>query len=110
MPETTFELLKGTLDLLILRVLELCPMHGSAIAERIFQVTHRTFRVKAGSLFPALHRLKQRGLVEGKWQQTPEGRHVRSYTLTREGKKRLAIEKKTWARIVRAMTTLLESA
>ena len=110
MPETKLELLKGTLDLLILRALELRPMHGSAIADRIFQVTHGAFQVKAGSLFPALHRLEQQGWVEGKWQETPEGRRVRSYTLTREGKKQLVIEKKTWARIVQAMTTLLESA
>jgi PadR family transcriptional regulator, regulatory protein PadR len=85
-------------------------MHGSAIGDRIFQVTHGTFQVKAGSLFPALHRLEQHGWVEGKWQETAEGRRVRSYTLTREGKKQLAIEKKTWTRIVQAMTALLESA
>jgi transcriptional regulator len=110
MSEAGLELLKGTLDLLILRVLELRPMHGSAVADRIFQVTHGAFQVKAGSLFPALHRLEQRGWVEGKWQETAEGRRVRSYTLIREGKKQLAIEKKTWTRIVQAVTALLESA
>ncbi len=110
MPEATLELLKGTLDLLVLRTLDLRPMHGSAIAERIFQVTHGAFQVKAGSLFPALHRLEQQGWLEGEWQETAEGRRVRSYTLTREGKKQLAVEKKTWTRIVQAMATLLESA
>ena len=100
MPDAALELLKGTLDLLILRALELRPMQGSAIADRIFQVTRGTFQVKAGSLFPALHRLEQQGWVEGEWQETAEGRRVRSYTLTREGRKQLAIEKKTWTRIV----------
>jgi len=110
MPEPTLELLKGTLDLLILRTLDLRPMHGSAIAERIFQVTHGTFQVKAGSLFPALHRLEQEGWIEGEWRESPEGRRVRSYTLTRDGRRQLAVEKKTWTRIVQAMNALLESA
>jgi transcriptional regulator len=110
MAEPTLELLKGTLDLLILRTLDLRPMHGSAIAERIAQVTHGAFQVKAGSLFPALHRLEQEGWIEGEWQESAEGRRVRSYALTRNGKRQLAVEKKTWARIVQAMTALLESA
>jgi PadR family transcriptional regulator PadR len=110
MPEPAIELLKGTLDLLILRTLDLRPMHGSAIADRIAQVTQGAFQVKAGSLFPALHRLEQEGWIEGEWQESTEGRRVRSYLLTRDGRRQLAMEKKTWARIVQAMTTLLESA
>jgi PadR family transcriptional regulator PadR len=110
MPEPTLELLKGTLDLLILRTLDLRPMHGSAIAERIAQVTQRAFQVKAGSLFPALHRLEQQGWIVGGWQESNEGRRVRSYRLTRDGRRQLAVEKKTWTRIVQAMNSLLESA
>lgn len=110
MPERPIELLKGTLDLLILRSLDLRQMHGSAIADRIAQVTSGTFQVKAGSLFPALHRLEQEGWIEGEWQESTEGRRVRSYTLTPAGRRQLATEKKTWARIVHAMTALLESA
>lgn len=110
MPERSLELLKGTLDLLILRTLDPGPMHGSAIADRIAQVTRRAFQVKAGSLFPALHRLEQEGWIEGKWQESNEGRRIRSYTLTRDGRRQLAVEKKTWRRIVTAMTALLESA
>jgi PadR family transcriptional regulator, regulatory protein PadR len=110
MAEPALELLKGTLDLLILRTLDLRPMHGSAIAERIAQVTQGTFRVKAGSLFPALHRLEQEGWIEGSWQESAEGRRVRSYKLTRDGRRQLAVERKTWSRIVRAMNTLLEPA
>lgn len=110
MPEPTLELLKGTLDLLILRTLALRPLHGSAIAERISQVTQGAFQVKAGSLFPALHRLEQEGWIEGEWRASTEGRRVRSYTLTRDGRRQLAVEKKTWTRIVQAMNALLESA
>jgi PadR family transcriptional regulator PadR len=110
MSKPTLELLKGTLDLLILRTLDLRPMHGSAIAERISQVTNGTFQVKAGSLFPALHRLEQEGWIEGEWQESTEGRRVRSYTLTGDGRRQLVVEKKTWTRIVQAMNSLLESA
>lgn len=110
MPEPALELLKGTLDLLILRTLALHPMHGSAIAERIAQVTGGAFQVKAGSLFPALHRLEQENWIEGEWQESAEGRRVRSYRLTRDGRRQLAVEKKNWTRIVQAMTALLESA
>ncbi len=110
MTKPPIELLKGTLDLLILRTLNLSPMHGSAIADRISQVTHGAFQVKAGSLFPALHRLEQDGSITGEWQESAEGRRVRAYTLTRHGRRQLASEKKTWTRIVQAMTALLESA
>jgi len=110
MPQPTLELLRGTLDLLILRTLALRPLHGSAIADRISQVTNGTFHVKAGSLFPALHRLEQEGWIEGAWQESAEGRRVRSYTLTRDGKRQLAAEKKAWERTVQAMNALLESA
>jgi transcriptional regulator len=110
MAEPALELLKGTLDLLILRTLDVGPMHGSAIAERIAQVTQGTFHVKAGSLFPALHRLEQEGWIEGAWQESAEGRRVRSYELTRDGRRQLVIERKNWTRIVQAMNTLLESA
>jgi PadR family transcriptional regulator PadR len=110
MKKLTLELLRGTLDLLILRTLELRPMHGVAISDRISQVTRGAFQVKAGSLFPALHRLEQEGWIEGQWQESAEGRRVRSYTLTRDGKRQLAAEKKTWIRTVEAMTALLESA
>jgi transcriptional regulator len=110
MPQPPLELLKGTLDLLILRTLDPRPMHGSAIAERISQVTRGTFQVKAGSLFPALHRLEQKGWIDGEWHESAEGRRVRSYSLTRDGRRRLAVEEKTWMRIVGAMKGMLESA
>jgi transcriptional regulator len=103
------ELLKGTLDLLILRTLALEPLHGAAVAERIAQTTRGTFQIKAGSLFPALHRLEQEGWVEGAWEHSPGGRRVKSYTLTRSGRKQLESETATWRRITAAMTRVLEA-
>ena len=107
MPQQT-ELLKGTLDLLILRSLELEPRHGLGIAERIEQVTRVTFIVKPGSLFPALHRLEQRGFVEGEWASSPAGRRARCYRLTALGKRQLVAEKKEWSRIALAVGRMLE--
>jgi PadR family transcriptional regulator, regulatory protein PadR len=102
------ELLKGTLDLMILRSLELMPMHGAAIAERIEQTTQGTFRVKAGSLFPALHRLEQEGWIAGEWTENAEKRRVKSYVITAAGRRQLTTERATWRRIVTAMDLVLE--
>jgi transcriptional regulator len=110
MAERSAELLKGTLDLLIMRTLDVRAMHGAAIADRIAQVTNGTFQVKAGSLFPALHRMEQEGWIQGDWVESAEGRRVRSYTLTRGGRRQLAGEKENWTRIVQAMNQVLESA
>ena len=103
------EILKGTLGLLILRTLELEPRHGVAIADRIEQLTRGTFTVKAGSLFPALHRLEQEGFIAGEWSLTGAGRRIKSYRLTPAGRQQLAAEKKQWARIVSAVGLVLES-
>jgi PadR family transcriptional regulator PadR len=110
MAERSAELLKGTLDLLIMRTLNLRAMHGSAIADRIAQITNGTFQVKAGSLFPALHRMEQEGWIQGEWVESAEGRRVRSYALTRSGRRQQAAEKENWTRIVQAMNQVLESA
>jgi PadR family transcriptional regulator len=103
------ELLKGTLDLLILRTLELEPRHGLRIADRIAQITAGTFQVKAGSLFPALHRLEQEGFIQGAWTTTAEGRRVKSYSLTSAGRLQLDRELDQWARIVLAVTQVLQA-
>lgn len=107
MPDRPTELLKGTLDLLILRTLALAPLHGAAIAERIAQTTRGTFQIKAGSLFPALHRLEQEGWIEGAWNTSADGRRVKTYTLTQSGRKQLAAEKALWGRIAVAMARVL---
>jgi transcriptional regulator len=109
MADSPTELLKGTLDLLILRALDLAPRHGAAIADRIAQTTKGTFQVKAGSLFPALHRLEQEGWIGGEWETSPEGRRVKVYTLTRSGRRQLAVETAQWDRIVAAMARALEA-
>jgi PadR family transcriptional regulator PadR len=104
------DLLRGTLDLLILRTLELQPLHGIAIADRIRQVTSGAFDVQAGSLFPALHRLEQEGWIRGEWTTTEQGRRIKSYTLTPAGRKQLSAEKRLWERIVTAVGQVLETS
>jgi PadR family transcriptional regulator, regulatory protein PadR len=101
------EILQGTLDLLILRTLELRPMHGVAIADRIEQVTNGVFAVGPGSLFPALHRLAERGWIEGKWGELESGRRAKSYALTAAGRKQLAEEKRNWRRLTTAVAQVL---
>jgi PadR family transcriptional regulator PadR len=101
-------LLQGMLDLLILRTLALGPRHGLGIADRIEQVTRGAFRIKAGSLFPALYRLEADGLVSGAWGESHTGRPAKLYTLTKAGRKRLAHERKSWARTTLAVRQVLE--
>ncbi|MGH9644618.1 MAG: PadR family transcriptional regulator [Terriglobales bacterium] len=108
-PESRVELVPGTLDLMILRTLELQPLHGVAIAERIGQVTGGAFAVKPGSLFPALHRLEQDGWIKGKWLTSESGHRRKCYSLTRAGTKHLKNEKKTWGRVVLAIARVLGS-
>ena len=103
------EVMKGTLDLLVLKTLELEPRHGVGVADRIQQISGGTFVVKPGSLFPALHRLEQDGSIKGEWTQTPEGRRAKYYRLTAAGQKQLSTEKKNWARIVLAIGQVLEA-
>jgi len=101
------DLLQGTLDLLILRTLELRPLHGVGIADRIEQVTKGTFQVGPGSLFPALHRLAEKGFVDGEWQELDSGRRAKVYTLTPAGRKQLTEEKQNWRRVATAVTQVL---
>jgi PadR family transcriptional regulator PadR len=103
------DLLPGTLDLLILRALELAPLHGVGVAARIQQVTRDAFIVKPGSLFPALRRLEQQGWVTGEWAPSENNRRARYYTVTRSGRMQLAEEKRNWYRMTSAMNWMLES-
>ncbi len=103
------ELLKGTLDLLILKTLDLEARHGLGVAERIEQITGGTFSVKPGSLFPALHRLEGNGFIKGHWVASDAGRRVKSYALTSAGRRRLAAEKRQWARIALAVAQILDA-
>ncbi|MEO8660815.1 MAG: PadR family transcriptional regulator [Bryobacteraceae bacterium] len=101
------DILQGTLDLLILRILEWGPLHGVAIADRIEQVTRGVFVVGPGSLFPALHRLTERGWIEGQWTESENKRRVKAYTLTAAGRSQLAQEKRDWKKIFTAMNRVL---
>jgi transcriptional regulator len=107
MAKRSTDLMKGTLDLLVLKTLALEPRHGVGVADRIAQITRGTFQVRPGSLFPALHRLEQDGFIAGDWTLTPEGRRAKYYKLTASGQKQLAAEQKNWARIVMAMGQVL---
>jgi PadR family transcriptional regulator, regulatory protein PadR len=102
------DLVRGTLDLLILRTLELRPQHGVAVADRIRQITQGEFVVPAGSLFPALHRLEHEGWISGEWSLNDEGRRVKNYTLTRAGRQQLTAERSQWQRVVTAMGRMLD--
>ncbi len=101
------DILQGTLDLLILRTLELQPLHGVGIADRIEQTTRGVFVVGPGSLFPALHRLSEKGWIEGQWGELETGRRAKFYVLTSSGRKQLAKEKRNWEKVATAMNQVL---
>ena len=103
------ELLQGTLDLLILKSLALQPMHGMGISRRISQITNGAFDVKAGSLFPALHRMEQAGWLASEWGESETRRRSKFYRLTRTGRSRLQCESHRWERISLAMASALRA-
>jgi len=102
-------LLQGTLDMLILKSLAAGELHGLGISRRIQQMTGGTFLVKPGSLFPALHRLEEQGFIAGEWSTSAEGRRIRAYALTTEGHRQLTRELDQWARVVLAVTQVLQA-
>jgi len=101
------DILQGTLDLLILRTLELQPLHGVGIADRIEQVTKGEFIVGPGSLFPALHRLAEKGWIDGNWGELESGRRAKFYALTASGRAQLLREKRNWQKVATAMNRVL---
>ena len=109
MPNKQINLLQGTLDLLILRVLALDEMHGLGISHRIKQVTKGTFEVKPGSLFPALHRMEQAGWLVSSWGESENNRKAKYYRLTKAGRRQLEVEAAEWKRISLAMAKALEA-
>jgi PadR family transcriptional regulator len=104
------DLPQGTLDLLILKVIALGPVHGYAIAQRLEQVSRGVVQVPEGSLYPALHRLENRGLLDGDWKETETGREAKFYRLTRKGMKQLKTEMADWQRLIDAVGLILEIA
>jgi PadR family transcriptional regulator, regulatory protein PadR len=106
-PTEKADLLLGTLDLLVLKVLALAPLHGLGVARRIEQVTRGAFQVKPGSLFPALYRMEQAGWLASSWGVSDTNRRARYYRLTAAGRRRLATETEQWNRVSAAMTLAL---
>jgi PadR family transcriptional regulator, regulatory protein PadR len=103
-------LLQGTLDVLILKALQLEPLHGLAISRRISQVTGGTFDVKPGSLFPALHRMEESGWLTSTWGESENSRRAKFYRLTSAGQRQLKEETNQWVRISTAMASALETS
>ncbi len=110
MEQEKAKVLKGTLDMLILKVVAFGPIHGYAISQRIQQISNDFFRVPEGSLYPALHRLEDRGWLQAKWEETDSGRDAKFYTLTRAGRKRLGTEMVNWERLSEAVALILRAA
>jgi transcriptional regulator len=104
------DLLQGTLDLLVLKTLALAPNHGLGIARRIAQITRGTFHPQPGSLFPALHRLEQKGWLASEWGESENRRRAKFYRLTRAGRRHLDAEVASWEQIAAAMRLALETS
>jgi transcriptional regulator len=104
------ELLQGTLDLLVLRVLSLEPMHGWGIGERIQQLSGEVFQVNQGSLYPALQRMRRKGWISAEWRRTENNRRARYYALTRAGERQLGQELDVWRRTSGAVERILHAA
>ena len=102
-------LLQGTLDLLILKALGAMELHGLGISRRIEQITHGTFLVKPGSLFPALHRMEEAGWLSSFWGDSENNRRAKFYRLTKAGRKQLEIETEEWTRVAGAMANALKA-
>ncbi len=110
MADSKSELLQGTLDLLILKTLALGPQHGFGIGQRIQQVSKEVFQINQGSLYPALHRLEQRGWITSEWSESDNNRRAKFYSLTRTGRKQLEAEQKNWEKVTAAVERILEMA
>jgi transcriptional regulator len=106
-PESRTELPQGTLDLLILKVVALAPLHGYAIAQRLQQISRDVVQVQQGSLYPALHRLENRGLLAADWRVSDTGREAKFYRLTAKGRARLKSEEEDWRRLTEAVSLIL---
>lgn len=104
------DLLQGTLDMLILNVVALQPIHGYAIVRRIQQISKQALHIRQGSLYPALYRLEKQGWLKSEWKTTDGGREGRYYSLTKAGRQQLEEEKASWKRLCQAISLVLETA
>jgi transcriptional regulator len=103
MPSSKFPIPQGTLDMLILQIVSLEPVHGYGIAQRLDQISRSVVQANQGSLYPALHRLEQKGWLRAEWKESETGREAKFYSLTSSGRKQLAAEKHSWARLASAV-------
>jgi len=110
MPSRKTDLLQGTLDLLILQIVALGPLHGYAVAQRLKQVSRDALHVQQGSLYPALHRLEERSWLKAEWRGTDTGREAKFYQLTSAGRKQLERERSDWQRLANAVALVLKTA
>jgi PadR family transcriptional regulator, regulatory protein PadR len=110
LPTDKSDLLQGTLDMLILKIVALGPLHGYGISQRIRQISREVLNVQQGSLYPALHRLEKRGWLEAEWGESDKGRQAKFYKLSAKGRKQLALEESNWARLAGAVTLILKTA
>jgi PadR family transcriptional regulator PadR len=110
MSEEKPEFLKGTLDMLILKIVALGPIHGYAISQRVQQISKDVFQLTQGSLYPGLHRLEDRGWLQADWKQTDSGREAKFYQLTKTGQKQLEAEVQNWKRLTAAVSSILRTA
>ncbi|HXW89893.1 MAG TPA: PadR family transcriptional regulator [Terriglobales bacterium] len=106
--DDTFDLPQGTLDLLIMRVVALGPIHGYAMVQRIQQMSHETLQVQQGSLYPALHRLEYKKLLTSSWRQSETGRDAKYYELTAKGRAHLRTETENWKRLTDMVGLILK--
>jgi PadR family transcriptional regulator, regulatory protein PadR len=104
------DLLQGTLDMLILKIVALAPIHGYGIVQRILQISKDALQVRQGSLYPALYRLENRGWLRADWKLTEGGREAKFYSLTRSGRKQLELETESWERLCAAISLILKTA
>lgn len=107
--QSRLELPQGTLDLLILKVVALEPLHGWAISERLQQISGEAVQVQQGSLYPSLHRLERRGWLRAKWQMTENNRRAKYYEITAAGRKQLLNETDLWRRLAAAVGSVLDT-
>lgn len=104
------DLLQGTLDMLILKIVALGPVHGYGISQRIRQISKEALQVQQGSLYPALHRLEKRGWLEADWGESENGRQAKFYRLSAKGRKQLVEEEASWQRLSEAVTLIMQTA
>ncbi len=109
MTKPNVDLLQGTLDMLILKTLQLNPQHGWGISQRIQQISRDTLQVNQGSLYPALHRLQRRGFIDSEWGTSENNRRAKYYSLTDKGRTQLAAEVRTWERLSHAVREILQT-